>query len=233
MFPSHILPFWLWCYNIFQISGNEFSLFFSYQAFPMTMANTRTLSKRKHCLLLREASLHQQLFFLGKLQLSSLGSAVSGQTDGSCMIFLLMMSYLFPFQLLHFPFSFPSNQGNLTWFSLMRLALAAAISLMSYWTSEFPPSCMLLLHMQREERRAGFVFLPWANLAPWLLGQMEPRVTFARIPGPHHKQTRLEPDAPNHSYMGKLYVCSALTLTKEVLQTAFLSKSEAFQIKKK
>lgn len=64
--------------------------------------------------------------------------------------------YLFSFQLLHFPFSFPSNQGNLTWFSLMRLALAAAISLMSYWTSKFPPSCTLLLHIQREARRPRF-----------------------------------------------------------------------------
>lgn len=74
MFLSHILPLWLWCYSVFQISGNGLSLFY-YQAFSMTMANTRAHSKRKHCPLLRKSSLHQHLFFLGKLQLGSLWSA--------------------------------------------------------------------------------------------------------------------------------------------------------------
>lgn len=78
----------------------------------MTMANTRTISRRKHCLLLREASLHQHLFFLVKLQLSSVGSAMSGQTDGSCMIFLLMMPISSPFN--YFTSPFPSLQIKAT-----------------------------------------------------------------------------------------------------------------------
>lgn len=78
-----------------------------------------------------------------KLQHGSQQSPTSGQADGSHMIFLLMMSNSSPFNYLASPFSFLSNQGSLTWFLLMRLALDAAISLIHYWISAFPssPSC--------------------------------------------------------------------------------------------
>lgn len=90
--------------------------------------------------------------------------------------------------------------------------------------------------MQREARRAGFVVLPWAHLAPYLLDQMEPSVTSARIPGSAsvlHPRTPLqaeigpELDVPNHSCIGKLYLGSSSTLTQERVRS--LTNSSGFK----
>lgn len=125
--PPLCITFFLWCYSILHISRKGFSL--SVKHCKKTVVNPRTISNRKQCLLI--CSLYQ-LLLPRILQHGSQQSATSGQADGSHMIFFLMISNSSPFNYLASPFSFLSNQGSLTWFLLMRLALAVAISLIHY-----------------------------------------------------------------------------------------------------